>query len=213
MKPDRKRGQSKNPREVHPPSRSKADDPEPSAAYRHLPVGLFVALAVLLFWAMVYLDNHAGGFNPKVYQRFASSNQLISLVPYDPEMEAFNKGLGVYNRTCLGCHQPHGMGAPPNPPLAGSEWVLAKDPSRMIHIVLDGLVGPVEVKGQTFNGTMPPWRPTLNDQEMAQVISYVRKAWGNNASVVTPQQVADIRKEPRSSSWTAEELQKIPLKE
>ena len=65
MKQDRKKGQSKATRELHPPARSRFDDPEPSVAPGHLPVWLFVVLALGIFWGMVYLDNHAGGFNPK----------------------------------------------------------------------------------------------------------------------------------------------------
>lgn len=216
MKPERKRGAARNPaREVHPPARSRADDPEPTATPASLPVWLFVVLAVLLFWGMMYLDNHAGGFNPLVYQRYRSTNDLIALVPFDPAKEAFNKGLAVYNRpTCAPCHQPTGQGTPGLfPPLAGAEWVLEKDPSRLIRIVLGGIQGPIQVKGAAFNNAMPPWGPTLNDEEIAHVLTYVRQAWGNDASAVTTEQVAKVRKDTasRAAPWTAAELLQIPL--
>lgn len=216
MKPDRKKGQGKAAREVNPPARSRSDDPEPSVGHIGVPVWMFVALAVLLFWAMTYLDNHAGGFSPHVYQRFASSNQLVALVPYDPVQDKINKGYAVYNRpTCVTCHQQNGGGTPGQfPPLAGSEWVLAKDPARVIRIVLDGATGPMQVNGTAYNGTMVPWRP-LPDEDLAYVISFVRNSWGNNAPAVTPEDVAKVRKETanRTSPWTAEELLKVPLKE
>lgn len=215
MKPDRKRGQARTPaREVRPPARSRAEDPEPSAVHGPLPVWLFIALAMMLFGGMIYLDNHAGGFNPRVYQRYTSTNELVALVPYDPAKEAFNRGLAVYNRpTCAPCHQPTGQGTPGVfPPLAGAEWVLESDPGKIIRIVLDGMQGPVEVKGQMYNNAMPPWRPTLNDEDIAHVLTYVRQAWGNNASPVTVEQVAKVRQETanRTIPWTAAELQQIP---
>jgi mono/diheme cytochrome c family protein len=126
--------------------------------------------------------------------------------------------MQVYNRpTCGACHQPSGMGTPGTfPPLAGSEWVLEKDPSRVIRIVLDGLTGPVQVKGQAFNSQMPGWRTQLSEQEIAQVITYVRKAWGNTADAVTKEQVAAIKKETEGRAgalWTADDLAKVPLKQ
>src|SRR6185369_1965563 len=195
-KPDRKKGQTKAARDVHPPSRSHSNDPEPSVAPGHLPVWLFIVLALGIFWGMVYLDNHAGGFNPKVYQRFTSSNELVSVIPYNPERDMMNKGRAVYNMpTCVACHQDNGQGTPGQfPPLAGSEWVLAPDPSRIIRIVLDGLSGPVQVKGQTFNNAMTPWRTTLSDEQIAHVLTYVRRNWGNDAPPVKPEEVAAVRK-------------------
>lgn len=214
MKPDRKKGQAKNPREAQAGTRARTDDPEPSVGTAGLPITFFIVLSAVLYWGMVYLDNHAGGFNPLVYQRFASSNELVKLVPYDPAKEQVMKGLAVYNRpTCAACHQPNGQGTPGLfPPLAGAEWVLESDPGRIIRIVLDGMSGPVTVKGQTYNNVMPPWRPTLNDEEIAQVLTYIRQTWGNNAASVTTEQVAEVRKatEGRTTTWTAEELLQIP---
>jgi mono/diheme cytochrome c family protein len=215
MKPDRKKGQTKPAREVHPPARSRANDPEPSVAPGRLPVWIFIVLALGLFWGMVYLDNHAGGFNPRVYQHFTSSNELVRLIPFDPERDLVNKGIAVYNKpTCVACHQGNGQGTPGLfPPLAGSEWVLEQNPARIIRIVLDGMTGPVQVKGAQFTNLMPPWRPTLSDEEIAQVLTYVRKSWGNDAPPVKTEQVAAIRKETanRTTAWTAAELEQIKL--
>lgn len=219
MKPDRKKGQPKPARELHPPARSRADDPEPSAAPGHLPLWPFLALAIGLFWGMVYLDNHAGGFNPRVYQRFASSNQLVSLVPFDPVRNAMNRGFALYNNTCMPCHQPNGQGTPGlYPPLAGSEWVLASDPARFIRIAHGGLTGPITVKGQEWRNLQMPAigrDAGLNAEQLAQLATYVRKSWGNDAPAVTPEQVAAILKEvgPRTTPWTAAELEQVKLKE
>jgi len=218
MNPDRKKGQSKNPREVHPPARSHAEDPEPSAASHGLPVWIFVALAIGLFAAMVYLDSHAGGFTPVVYRPYRSSNELVGYVPIDPSQKDFFAGMRVYKRpTCAACHQENGMGtAGLFPPLAGSDWVTENDPSRAIRIVLDGISGPIQVNGVAYNNAMPPWRDQLKDDEVAQVLTYARKAWGNKAPAVKAEDVAKIRKETAAranKAWSADELQKIPLKQ
>ena len=104
------------------------------------------------------------------------------------------------------------------PPLAGSEWVNQSDPSRMIRIMLDGLNGPITVKGQQWPGTavMPAFRDAgLTDDDLANIATYVRKTWGNNAPAVHPEQVAAIKETTGirvGRAWTAEELMSIPLK-
>jgi mono/diheme cytochrome c family protein len=218
MKPDRRKGEEKPKRELHPPVRSRAEDAEPSTGPAGIPIAIFVILAIALFGAMVYLDNHAGGFNAVVPKGYTSSNQLVSLVPIDPSMTNYYAGMQVYNRpTCGACHQPNGMGTPGTfPPLAGAEWVMEKDPSRVIRIVLDGLTGPIQVRGQAYNSQMPGWRTQISELEIAQVITYVRKSWGNTADPVTPEQVAAIKKETEGRNgalWTVDELMKVPLKQ
>lgn len=218
MKPDRKKGETKPKRELHPPARSGTDDPEPTTGTGGLPIVLFIVLAVALFLTLRYLDNHAGGFNAHVPRPFTSSNELVQLVPIDPAMKDFYAGKAVYDRpTCGACHQPNGMGTPGTfPPLANSEWVLEKDPARVVRIILDGLTGPIQVSGTAYNSQMPGWRAQLTEEEIAQVATYIRKAWGNNASAVTKEQVAAIKKETEARGgalWTVDELMKVPLKE
>lgn len=215
MKPDRKKNQKDPGRsETQRAQRSRAEDAEPSFASGSVPVWLFVLLGLGFFWAMVYLDNNAGGFNRLVYRPFHSTNQLASLQPFDPAMAQFNKGMEVYNRpTCVSCHQGNGLGTPGQfPPLAGAEWVLENDPGRLVRIVLHGMQGPVTVKGENYNNVMVPWNGVLNDEEIAAVLTFVRKSWGNNAPPVTTNQVAKVREEvgERSTPWTADELLKVP---
>ena len=82
----------------------------------------------------------------------------------------------------------------------------------MIRLVLNGLQGPITVKGQAFNNVMVPWN-SLSDDDLAAVITFVRqnKEWGNKASAVTPQQVKAVRGKlkGRSNSFTPEELLKV----
>jgi mono/diheme cytochrome c family protein/Cu/Ag efflux protein CusF len=115
-------------------------------------------------------------------------------------------GAGVYSRICIICHQPAGTGIPAVfPPLAGSP-IVDGDARRLIRIVLSGLQGPVQVNGMTYNGVMPGHAPTLNDSDIAAVLSYVRNSWGHAAPAVTAAAVATERALNRTTAWTWAEL-------
>jgi len=101
-------------------------------------------------------------------------------------------GAQVFARTCAACHQPTGMGIPNAfPPLAGSDFLMA-DKARSVGIVLGGLTGPVTVNGNTFNSVMPS-HAFLSDQELADVLTYVRNSWGNQGDAVTKDELAARR--------------------
>ena len=114
---------------------------------------------------------------------------------------------------CFTCHQSSGLGlAGQFPPLAGSEWVLGDKPT-LIKIALFGLMGPVKVKGKDYNSAMPP--PgippgSLTDQQIADVLTYIRNDWGNSASSVSPAEVATVRSSVAGRApmqmWTVAEL-------
>lgn len=130
---------------------------------------------------------------------------------------AVARGQTVYMQVCFACHQPTGLGLPGMfPPLAGSDWTAAKKPDRMIRMVLHGLTGPVTINGKPFATPaplMPPQGAALSDTQIADVLTYVRDAYGNKASAVTPEQVAAIREaeKARTAMWTEAELLKIPV--
>lgn len=189
----------------------RSDGSEPQAAPAGVPVVLFIALGILFFWGLLYLDRQAGGFNPVVYYPYASTNAL----PPPPGGGDLAKGKTIYNNTCSPCHQANGLGLPGQfPPLAGSDWVVGMGPNRMIRIVLNGLQGPITVKGGEYNNAMVPWRDTLSDADIAAVLTYVRNEWGNKGDPVKPEQVKQIRAETadKSGSWTADELLQVPDK-
>ncbi len=127
-------------------------------------------------------------------------------VPEAPTM--LNDGEAIYMTRCMSCHQTDGAGiAGVFPPLNGTEWVVG-DKGRLIRIVLDGMMGETEVQGVVYSGAMPPWKTFMNDEEIAAVLTYIRNAWDNEASKVTPQEVGLVREatKDRASSWTAAEL-------
>lgn len=124
-------------------------------------------------------------------------------------------GQQVYATICLACHQPTGAGIPGMfPPLAGSDWVTAKKPDRLIRLVLHGVAGPISVNGKPFSTPAPimPPQTTLTDAQVADVLTYVRAAFGNGASAVAAAEVAEVRQTEvaRRAPWTEAELLNIP---
>ncbi|MBI1341787.1 MAG: c-type cytochrome [Terrimonas sp.] len=108
--------------------------------------------------------------------------------------ETLERGQKVYAATCIACHQADGNGSPPmNPPLVKTQWVLG-DKKALIKIVLKGLKGgEIEIDGDSFYNPMPPLESILNDQQIADALTYVRKSFGNNASIVSPAEVKAVR--------------------
>lgn len=83
-------------------------------------------------------------------------------------------------------------------------------------IVLKGLQGPITVKGQTYGtAVMQPWEKTFPDAKIADIITYIRQAWGNTGGPVTPEGVAALRKElaNRTDSFTEHDLHAVPAEE
>lgn len=107
--------------------------------------------------------------------------------------EAYTGTARLYNIYCGTCHQSNGKGAGARfPPLAETTWVTGNK-NLLIGIVLKGMNGPIEVNGQQFNSTMPH-HSFLEDEEIAHIVTYIRQNFGNNASAVTPEEVAAVRK-------------------
>lgn len=101
-------------------------------------------------------------------------------------------GKALYQAKCIACHGPTGNGVPPVfPPLAGSEWVNGPV-ENLIKIQLHGLSGPIEVKGKLYNGMMPN-NAAMSNQEIADVLTYVRSNMGNSAPAVTADMVEEHR--------------------
>ncbi|MEO7413757.1 MAG: PQQ-dependent sugar dehydrogenase [Opitutaceae bacterium] len=102
------------------------------------------------------------------------------------------RGRAAYALYCASCHQASGEGLKGVfPPLAGSDFLM-EDLPRSIQIVLQGISGELRVNGITYNGAMPPL-PALEDDKVAEVLTYVRSAWGNQSPAVTLADVAAVR--------------------
>ena len=107
---------------------------------------------------------------------------------------AAQPGATVYTGTCANCHGFDAKGfAPYIPPLAGNPVVFDKNPSSLINLVLNGS-NPLVVKGTPDAYRMPQFRLQYSDQEIADVVTFIRNGWGNQAPAVTAAQVAKLRK-------------------
>jgi mono/diheme cytochrome c family protein len=178
-----------------------------------VPVWMIVILAILGYWGLVQLNDYGGGFQPGAYEPYNSVSDEMDAWP-PPVGPNLKLGRKVFETYCQVCHQATGLGMPGQfPPLAGSDWVGADAPNKIVRIALNGATGPFTVKGQPFNNTMVPWRDTLTDEEIASVLSFVRgyADWGNKAPPVTAAEVKAIRDKTttKNGPWTMDELMKL----
>lgn len=137
------------------------------------------------------------------------------------DLEQFSRGWDLYHKdgSCITCHQKTGKGlnASGFPPLNGSRWV-TQNPEVLARILLKGLIGPIQVKGREYPGQVPmtPYEDMFNDEEIADVMTYVRNAFGNRSSVVSPEYVAKVRAmveaEGKKGYYRAEELEGMTSK-
>lgn len=137
---------------------------------------------------------------------------LAAVSQLTPVQEASQlRGKEIYATICGACHQPHGNGQPGlAPPLRDSEWALGSE-QRLIRIALHGMREAVTVKGEIWELNMPTLAEAFNDQQVADVLTYIRRAWGHTARPVAVETVAAIRAlhAKREDAWTEAELLKI----
>ena len=113
--------------------------------------------------------------------------QTPTIVTMTKEIQV-EKGKLVFMQTCAVCHQTNGQGLPQVfPPLAGSDFLMA-DKARSIRIVLRGVSGPIMVNGTKYDSVMPPV-VQLTDEQVANVLTYVRNSWGNTGEAVSLDEV------------------------
>jgi len=121
---------------------------EPTATSSTVPMWIIVVTLVLVFFGFVFFDRHSGWFDAKVYAPYASAEQLDNYQPQSGPAAALAQGKKNFEMFCGSCHGNDGAGKPGQaPPLAGSEWVNAKDFHRLAMIPLEGA----------------PWRKPNND--------------------------------------------------
>jgi mono/diheme cytochrome c family protein len=116
------------------------------------------------------------------------------------ERARFDAGEEVYRNLCTACHQQNGQGLEKvAPTLVGSQFALAS-PQITVRILLNGKEGP--------SGLMPPLGSVLTDDQIAAVLTYVRRAWGNDGSPVASREVAQVRTSAagRTRPWTNADL-------
>jgi nitrite reductase (NO-forming) len=148
----------------------------------------------------VYLGRQAAAGSESEKKVASLQAQMKEVIKTDSRIAGLTKeiqvekGKQVFMQTCFVCHQPDGQGIPGQiPPLAKSDFLLA-DKERAVRIVLQGLSGEVMVNGKKFNGTMIPLN-YLPDDDIANVLTYVRNSFGNSGEAVGLTEVRRIRSE------------------
>ena len=160
----------------------------------------------------IYVSN---GYTPEPRPSLGGSEEAAADVAW---IEGWmSDGKKVYG-SCIACHQASGLGLPGQfPPLVGSEWVDGGT-KRLGAILLHGINGPFKVAGQSYNQLMPAWN-TLNDEKLAQVITYIRREFGSlpegDDGVVTVEMMKAAREEfsGQAVPYTEAELLAIPADE
>lgn len=140
--------------------------------------------------ALLALALAGGVLSLQAQHRPAPKSKAKTTAKADPALAAsLTRGAVVYKNVCITCHQADGGGVPNmNPPLIKTQYVLG-DKARLAHIVLAGLAEPIEIDGDEYKQHMPA-QAYLTDQQVADVLTYVRNSFGNKASAV---QVAEVK--------------------
>jgi len=121
---------------------------------------------------------------------------FISFLSYSQKQQSdreasMARGKEIYISQCMSCHMEDGKGIEDvYPPLAKSDYLMA-DKGRSIDNVINGLSGEIVVNGKTYNMDMTAF--DLSDQEVSDVLNYIRNSWGNKGEIVSPDEVRQRR--------------------
>ena len=154
-------------------------------------VRLIYTMFAALFLTLACTDSNTGN-------QSQADQPLADTAVHDAEVQLGSlddilaRGESLYLANCAACHQPDGTGlSGAFPPLADSDY-LRGDRERMMTAALFGLSGPITVNGEDYNGVMPSMGH-LPDQDLADVLTYVLNAWGNDGSAVSIDEVSALR--------------------
>ena len=180
------------------------EKPEPSEASRPVPVWLLLLLSSLALWGSVY------------YLQTPVARSDWGDLRSEPEaMPAAADGKVLFAQNCAVCHQADGSGvAKVFPPLKDSEWVRA-DPEVMVHILLKGVEGPLQVKGSPYQGQMPSFESRFSNQEVVAIVEYVRHQLNQSEGHLEEARVAELRTRltAHPGAWNGEKELRQALKE
>jgi mono/diheme cytochrome c family protein len=122
----------------------------------------------------------------------SATAQVKKTIKPAPVAASIARGKIIYNQICASCHQADGSGVPRlNPPLIKTTYVLG-DKTKLIRVLLLGLNEDVEIEGEYYSNPMPS-QAALKDEEIADVLTFVRNNFGNKAPVITSAQVKAVR--------------------
>ena len=131
----------------------------------------------------------------------AAKAKAAGTLTKDDQIQA---GKQLFTGTCSVCHQANGEGmAGVFPPLAKSDYLSKQDKNHLIGVPLHGLTGKITVNGKDYDSVMPPMSQ-LNDDEVANILTYVLNSWGNPGGQISKEDVAKVRAQPAPATAAAE---------
>jgi mono/diheme cytochrome c family protein/glucose/arabinose dehydrogenase len=175
--------------------------------------------------AKLFEETNKGRFTDKTFDQWLKQAKEGPKKETDPStllkgdhLASFNRGKTLFTTTaaCVGCHGADGAGLENlGPHLDGSDWVNG-DPQRLIRVLLHGLSGPIQLNGKTYTplGVMPGLgqNPTIKDQDIADLATYIRANWSNRSTQVEEKTVKEIRNATKDRSagqmYTQEDFKK-----
>ena len=190
-------------REKHPPTQG----------FLIAPLIFVFMFGCLIFVCSIQLAHSTNGF------QIHPPQEIVELSDEEKETQRlerkYDSGKKIFALRCASCHQTNGLGIPNQyPPLADSEWVSA-NPALITKIILKGLKGEITVKGEKYgtSAAVNMAAVPIDDREIANVVTYVRQAWGNDSSELTEVEVSRIKIESvnQIEQWVGEDLQSIYL--
>lgn len=131
-------------------------------------------------------------FTAFFFLSFGLSSLFAQQKPAFDLKASLNRGKEIYLGQCMSCHQEAGDGIDGvYPPLAKSDYLMA-DKKRSVQQILSGVRGPIKVKGASYDAEMTGF--DLKDQELSDLLNYIRNTWGNKGEPVRPEDVKSLRK-------------------
>ena len=155
-----------------------------------VPLWLFLCAGFALLVGGAVLGKGAFSYNDLWANDFTADASVTDGPPTEGELLPFfvNQGEKTFTGKCGGCHGSDGKGDGAQfPPLVGSEWVIGENTEALAMIILNGVAGPIEVLGRTWNGAMPAQGP-LSAKELAPLMTYLRNGLNEVGDVVTLEQ-------------------------
>jgi mono/diheme cytochrome c family protein len=192
--------------EVH--TRLNREKHPPTQGFLVAPLIFVFVFGCLIFVCSIQLAHSTNQF------QLHPPQEIVELT--DEEKEAlrlerkFDSGKKIFAVRCASCHQTSGLGiAGQYPPLVDSKWATS-DPGLIANIILKGLKGEILVNGETYgtNAAVNMAAVPITDREIANVTTYVRQAWGNNAPEILESEVSTFRNESKDQidQWTGDQL-------
>ena len=181
---------------------------EPTKGFLQAPLIFVFVFGCLIFVCSIQLAHTTNDF------QLHPPKEIVELTPEEKEAlrleRKISSGEKVFAVRCASCHQANGLGiAGQYPPLDGSNWVTS-DPGIITNIILKGLKGEIVVKGETYgtSAAVNMAAVAISDREIANVVTYFRQAWGNNAEEIFEDEVASIRSDSaeQQDQWTGDQI-------